>query len=71
MGTETKIAANEEDSLNSNNFLKFNSNVGLKARLYNKNKELMEKVILSLDQSSQTKTSGQRDSIMDLFDSLS
>jgi hypothetical protein len=44
--SDTKSRKNEaeEQKINSNNFLDFNPNIGLKARLYQKNKELMDRV---------------------------
>lgn len=59
-----KEKAEDEDTVNSNNFLNFNSNIGLKARLYQKNKELMDKILAE----NSIKNSKQRDSLMDLLD---
>jgi hypothetical protein len=53
-----------EDKVNSNNFLNFNPNIGLKARLYQKNKELMDKVLLNDDS---IQNADQRDSFFDLI----
>jgi hypothetical protein len=53
-----------EDNNTNNEYLEFNSNVGLKARLYNKNKELIEKVILG--ESSNKSKSEKNESLLDM-----
>ena len=54
-----------DDDNKTSQFLSFNSNVGLKARLYQKNKELMEKVITSNDMLYEKEN---RDSLLLLLD---
>ena len=53
----------DENISNSNDYLNFNCNIGLKARLYQKNRELMEKVISQ----NNIEESNKRDSIMDFL----
>jgi hypothetical protein len=57
---------NDDEKVNSNNFLDFNPNVGLRARLYQKNKDLMDKV---LAKDNKIENSEPRDSLLDLLDS--
>lgn len=54
-----------EDNNPNNEYLEFNSNVGLKARLYNKNRELIEKVVLG-ESSDKSKSDILENSILDL-----
>jgi hypothetical protein len=57
-----------DQSVNSNNFLGFNANVGLKARLYNKNKELMDKILAQPTAISQEiKSIDKRDSFFEML----
>ncbi len=58
-----QVLEEDEDKVNSNDFLSFNCNIGLKARLYQKNKALLDKVI-------QNEDIQRRDSIDDLFTDL-
>jgi hypothetical protein len=55
----------EEEDNGSNEFTSFNINAGLKARLYNKNKILMDKALNKTPNRSSDKN---RDSILDLLD---
>jgi hypothetical protein len=67
LGEEEKKQNLEDDELcNSNNFLNFNPSIGLKARLYQKNKQLMDK-ILSENQPEKIKGSKTRDTLLDLL----
>ena len=54
----------DDDKVNSNDYLNFNCNVGLKARLYQKNKDLMEKV---LSKNNLEDSDKKRDSIFDFL----
>lgn len=58
-------ALDDDEKVNSNNFLDFNPNVGLKARLYQKNKLLMDKV---LAKDNKIENNEPRDSLLDLLD---
>lgn len=49
----------------SNSFLSFNSNVGLKSRLYHKHKELMQK---ALNKTPPRERDVQKDDFMDLIE---
>ena len=60
---QTVDASWDENIDNSNDYLNFNCNIGLKARLYQKNRELMEKVISQ----NNLEESNNRDSIMDFL----
>jgi hypothetical protein len=54
----------DDDKVNSNDYLNFNCNIGLRARLYQKNKDLMEKVISKNNVDEGDK---KRDSILDFL----
>jgi len=60
---QNSVALENENISNSNDYLNFNCNIGLKNRLYQKNRELMEKVISQ----NNIAESNQRDSIMDFL----
>lgn len=58
--------SNGDDLENSNSqYMSFNSNIGLKARLYNKNKSLMEK---ALGKTPERERESRRDSFFDIFE---
>ena len=61
-----KISSSEEvENNDSSNFLNFDPNVGLKARLYQKDRELVNKVLSQ--QESAISNSEKRDSILELI----
>ncbi len=62
---DQKETIEDEEKLNSDNFMNFNSNVGLKARLYQKNKKLMESVLSQ--NSNSILYSEKRDSLLELL----
>jgi hypothetical protein len=64
MGEENKQIVDEDDKVNSNHFLDFNPNVGLRARLYQKNKDLMDKVLFK---ENKIENLEPRDSLLDLL----
>jgi len=54
----------DDDKVNSNDYLNFNCNIGLKARLYQRNKDLMEKVLKKNNVEDSDK---KRDSLFDFL----
>ncbi len=60
------IYSNDDDDVNSNSFLNYNSNIGLKARLYQRNKKLVDRVV-----NNEKSKKENRDSLWDLLENYS
>lgn len=66
--TTNNVSDSNGDNVENSNshYISFNSNIGLKARLYNKNKTLMEK---ALGKTPEREKESRRDSFFDIFES--
>lgn len=61
----SRVSTNADDDSNSNSFLDFNCNIGLKARIYQRNKQLIESALIT---TPIIKDKKRRDSIYDLLE---